>query len=902
MGVLTYLTPQQVLINTPTVLEGTYDPQQIAKVSVAAEDRFPLPVTVNASEGLWRVHLDRGFNQAGIRWFRLKGTNSEDQVVGDRTFYVTVNARPLITADDLKLTLSQRTWFKAAPIQSNQLDEHQKIRLEAGETLRLRRYTLEGNHLGVELESRRSPVGTFGYLYEPHTKLEVGGLPFYFSEASLPEPPPGTLLLWVTHDTKIKQIPESSSLLSEGQQAELLKGQVFFITGYACVSGHYRVSLVDDMTIPGFGNSGFLYNLHVRLSQDSTWLAYNDEQVAMTVLRPTDFKKRPADSATLSDSEKVGLPATRIYGVERYEWEASYLKLTLTENFPGFGRTGYVSPDYVEFQKTGRPFLIAPTLNYTGPNEVLVKTPTTLNGRFDRNQVTSISVVAEDKFSLPVTLNTSDGTWQVALENGFQDEGLRWLRLRGSDANGATVHNEILYITVTTDAETLGDPLTLTILEKTWFKVAPLDSNRLDAGQLLELQAGLELEVEQYAYIDGHLQVRLTQPLNPIGEFGYLYEPHVQLRKGDRPFVFQVSNLPEVPTQAQLLITRNTHIKTSTEPEATLPANVKARLLKGQTFAIRGYASIAGHFRVTLTESIPGFGNIGYVFWQHVELVRDGKSLPYDPEALTVTMRQQTILKRRPVPSGDLSRDDRVTLPLGRVYGVSSYATDPESNHVRVALTEELPGYGNTGYLFLDHVWVRRGADGVELSPPPAPTPAPVPPPSTLPSRKELNVPYFSQRDNPEYSWATCNPTSAAMVLYYYGVRPTVRRLLSDELFQWIVRRYGIGGQTDHGALSEVIRAYGYRTTFSTRRRWAEIDKEIAEGRPVVLPGYFTATGHVVTVIGYTPSGLIVNDPWGNALTGYRDTYGARLFYPNGFLLDKCGRDGDLWAHFIYPN
>ncbi|WP_159787026.1 hypothetical protein [Sodalinema gerasimenkoae] len=381
MGVLTYLTPQQVLINTPTVLEGTYNPQQIAKVSVAAEDRFPLPVTVNASEGLWRVQLNNGFNQAGIRWFRLKGTNSDGQVVGDRTFHVTVSQKPLIEADDLKLTLKQRTWFKAAPSQSNQLADHQKIRLEAGETLRLRRYTLEGNHLGVELESRRSPVGTFGYLYEPHTRLEVGGLPFYFTEASLPEPPSGTLLLWVTHDTRIKQIPESSTLLSPGQQAELLKGQVFFIRGYACVSGHYRVSLVDDMAIPGFGNSGFLYNLHVRINQDSTWLAFDPNQVVMTILRETHFKKRPADSATLSDSEKVSLPPTRIYGVQRYEWEASYLKLTLTENFPGFGQTGYVSPDFVEFQKSGRPFLIAPTLNYTGPNEVLVKTSTTLTGR-----------------------------------------------------------------------------------------------------------------------------------------------------------------------------------------------------------------------------------------------------------------------------------------------------------------------------------------------------------------------------------------------------------------------------------------------------------------------------------------------------------------------------------------
>ena len=429
----------------------------------------------------------------------------------------------------------------------------------------------------------------------------------------------------------------------------------------------------------------------------------------MTILRETHFKRRPADSATLSDSEKVTLRATNIYGVRRYEWEASYLKLTLTENFPGFGQSGYVSPDFVEFQKTGRPFLIAPTLNYTGPTEVLVRTPTTLTGRFDRNQVTSISVVAEDRFSLPVTLNASQGTWQVRLNNGFQDEGLRWLRLRGTNANGATVHNQILYITVTTDSETLGEPLTLKTRRQTWFKVAPRDSASLENSQKLQLQGDLEVQVEQYAYIDGHLQVRLTQPLNPIGRFGYLFEPHVELRKGDRPFVFQVSNLPEVPAQAQLLVTHNTYIKTSTEPASTLPANVKARLLKGQAFAIRGYASIAGHFRVTLTESIPGFGNIGYLFWQHVELIRDGKSLPYDPQALTVTMRQQTVLKRRPVPSGELSSNDRTTLPLGRVYGVNSYQTHPESNHVRVALTEELPGYGNTGYLFADHVWVRRG-------------------------------------------------------------------------------------------------------------------------------------------------------------------------------------------------
>lgn len=887
MGVLTYLEPQEVLVNAPTVLRGTYDPQQIAKVSVSAEDRFPLPVVLVPSEGTWQVQLDRGLTTAGIRWFRLKGTSSSGEVVGDRRFYVTVSDNRLLRANSLSLQLNQQTWFKAAPISSSDLSDTQKIRLNAGETLRVRRYNLRGNHLGVELESRRSPVGTFGYIYEPHAQLFVGGLPFYFREDSLPEAPPGTLLLWITQDTVFKKMPESSTLLPASQQAKLLNGQVFFITGYACVNNHFRVTTIPEMEIPNFGNVGFLYNLHVRLNQNGTWLAYDPDQLTLTVLRDTLLKKRPADSSVLPESDVVSLPATRIYGVSRYEWEASHIKVTLTETFPGVGSTGYLFPDFIELEKSGAPVSVSPTLSYTGAAEVLVKQPTTLTGRYDPSVVTSVSVVAEDKYPLPVSLNRSEGTWSVRLEQGFQEAGLRWLRLKGSDSSGTTVDNQVVYITVSADPLTVGENLTLRTRQNTLFKVAPMDGDRLSREQQLEIPAGTPFNLRSYGYLDGHLQVRLNTSLLPIGDFGYFYEPHVEVRKGDRTLVFDIEDMPDIPVTAQILITTTTHIKISTVSAASLPRNQKARLVQGQNFGVRGYASIAGHFRVTLSESIPGFGNVGYIYAGHSQLIGDGATIPYDPNALTLTVLQQTAFKRRPVESSQLSSSDKTTLPLGRVYGINSYAT--ESGHIRAALTEELPGYGNTGYVFPEHVWIRKGGVTIDLFP-------------KLPDRKELNVPYFSQRDNPSYSWATCNTTAIAMVLYYYGLRPTYSSQLEEELFQWIVRRYGVGAQTNHAILTEMIRAYGYRTNFSTTRRWAEIDKEIAEGRPVVLPGYFTATGHIVTVIGYSPSGLIVHDPWGNALTGYQNTYGARLLYPNAYLLDKSGRDGDVWGHFIYPD
>lgn len=523
----------------------------------------------------------------------------------------------------------------------------------------------------------------------------------------------------------------------------------------------------------------------------------------------------------------------------------------------------------------------AALLTYSGPREVLVNQATVLKGSFKAPQVAKVSVVAEDKYPLNVTVDAGAAQWQVKLDKGFQSAGTRWLRLKGTDGAGKVVANEVIYITVSTDSLTIGQSLQVKVLQETFFKACPFDSAKLGASQKVLVKAGQTFEVKRYGFIDGHLKLELNPAIAPIGNFGYFYEGHVQLSKGNQVLKFSLEDVPNIPLSAQMLVTKTTLLKAKVADSSNLAANQKTELLQGQTLQITGYACIAGHFRVSLASPIQGYGDSGYVYWEHVQLKKNGKPISYETDALTVTALKSTVLKKRPVDSAQLGAQEKYTLPGGTFYGLSSYAL--EDGHIKVALTEELPQFGNTGYVFPDFVQLKRG--GKPFNP--------------FPPQVELNVPYFSQRDNPRYPWATCNVTSIAMVLYYYGLRSKYGGQLEDELLQWCFNYAGEGSQTDNAVMSEMIKAYGFKTSFSTTRKWSEVKQELTNRRPVVLGGLFTHGGHIITVIGYTPKGYIVNDPWGDALSGYYDTEGRKLLYPYGYVDEVAGPDGGVWAHFI---
>jgi len=876
--ILSYLGPQEIEANRAAVLVGSFDKNLVAAIS-AAEGSKTLNVGRNPSTGIWNISLEKGFDSAGTRTVQVRATDKTGKVIGQQTINIKVNPASQSPAQILTLITLRDTAFKVGTLPASNLNNQQKADIPAGKTYQIRDYELEDGHLNVQLNNPIPPVGTSGFLYEKHVLITKGAKILIFDRAQLPASPPGMQLLWVIKKTWLKLTPGDSATLGQAQKLQLNQGETFNILGYACVENHFRVTF--DRAVPNLGNSGFLYSQHVQILRDGRGIQFDRNAVTMTVIKTTVLKKRPANAASLQPQEKITLPAGMIYGIAGFSIEQSHIKVSLTENLPQFGNTGFIYPDFVQFSRGGKSFNPAVNLTYQGPTEVLVNGPIVLRGSFDKQQAAKVEVIAEDKFALSVTLNQQASTWQVNLPKGFSVAGSRWFRLRATDSKGNVTGSQIIYITVSSDPLTVGKGLTLKIVSDTLFKVAPLDSSRLDNQQKVLVKAGQTLAVSKYGFIDGHLKVVVDSPISPVGTFGYFYEPDVQLAKGNKILKFDLADVPNSNVSAQLLVTQTTQIKGQPEDSSKLPANQVADLILGSTYAITGYACILGHFRVTLAESIPGFGKIGFIYWQDVKIKKDGKEVPFDPGALTMTMLQATVFKKRPVDSATLKDTEKNTLPLGRVYGVESYGL--EGDHLKVSLTEELPNLGNTGYVFPSFVQFKRGDKIFDPAP----------------NNVELNVPYFSQRDNPRFDWSTCNVTSIAMVLYYYGLRSKWGGQLEDELLQWCFDYAGQGSQTDHSVLSALIQAYGYKTSFSTTRNWADVRSELLNRRPVVLAGDFTASGHILTLIGYNSQGYIVQDPWGDALTGYSDTEGRKLMYPYSYVNQVAGPDGNVWAHFI---
>lgn len=877
-SIVTYLGPQEIEANRAAALVGIFDKNRVAGIS-ATEGTNALNVEINLSTGTWSIGLAKGFDNPGIRTLQVKATDKTGKVIGEQTFNIKVNPATNSALPLLMLVVLQNTKFKAGTIASASLNDQQKADTIAGQTYMLADYELDDRHLRVELNNPISPVGKSGYFYEEHVLLTKGAKVLRFDRTDLPTPPPGMQLLWVVKKSKLKLSPADSATLSSTQKVDLSQGETFNILGYACMENHFRVTF--DRPIPNLGTSGFLYSQHVQILQNGRGIPFDTNAVTMTVLKTTVFKKRPANAATLQPQEKITLPAGIIYGISGFSIEQGHIKVSLTENLPPFGNTGFIFPDFVQFARGGKSFNPAPNLTYQGPTEVLLNQTIALSGTFDKQEAVKVEVIAEDKLPLNVTLNQTAGTWQVNLAKGFSTPGARWLRLRATDSKGNVTGSQIIYITVSSDPLTVGKDLTLKIVSDTLFKVAPVDSSRLDNQQKVLVKAGQTLIVNKYGFIDGHLKVVLDAAITPIGTFGYFYEPDVQLAKGTKILKFDLADVPNTNISAQLLVTQTTQIKASPEDSPKLPANQVADLILGSTYAITGYACILGHFRVTLAESIPDFGNVGFIYWRHVQIKKLNKEITFDPDALTVTMLQPTVFKKRPVDANQLSATERTTLPLGRVYGVESYGL--EGNHLKISLTEELPNFGNTGFVVPTSIQFKRGDKVFD----------------PIPNNVELNVPYFSQRDNPRFDWSTCNVTAIAMVLYYYGVRSKWGGQLEDELLQWCFDYAGQGSQTDHNVLSALIKAYGFKTSFSATRKWADLRSELLNRRPVVLAGDFTASGHIITLIGYNSEGYIVQDPWGDALTGYRDTEGRKLMYPYNYMNQVAGPDGNIWAHFI---
>ena len=166
--------------------------------------------------------------------------------------------------------------------------------------------------------------------------------------------------------------------------------------------------------------------------------------------------------------------------------------------------------------------------------------------------------------------------------------------------------------------------------------------------------------------------------------------------------------------------------------------------------------------------------------------------------------------------------------------------------------------------------------------------PGPVVPPSN-----PLSVPYYSQRDyGGPLAWSICGCTSVAMVLSYWGVKIDP---------DGVLKGWGKESCQSPPGCEGVFEANKLKASHTYKGTWKEIRDQIDQGRPVVIHGRFTGSGHIIVIIGYDEKGYWCNDPAGKWAQVNGDSYadnpknGAKVYYKEEAMWSACGGDGDVW-------
>lgn len=166
--------------------------------------------------------------------------------------------------------------------------------------------------------------------------------------------------------------------------------------------------------------------------------------------------------------------------------------------------------------------------------------------------------------------------------------------------------------------------------------------------------------------------------------------------------------------------------------------------------------------------------------------------------------------------------------------------------------------------------------------------------PNTPPEPKGivLNVPYYPQTDNYALPDSTCNSSACAMCLKYFkpGSLPSSAR--GDD--HYLKKVLTEGNSTDHGVQTRVLESYGLKSSFHYDLGFDDLDRELKEGRPVVLGILHRGPesspyggGHMIVVIGKMENGdYLIHDPYGSIYDGYSGpvTNGRKVVYSRKML------------------
>lgn len=288
----------------------------------------------------------------------------------------------------------------------------------------------------------------------------------------------------------------------------------------------------------------------------------------------------------------------------------------------------------------------------------------------------------------------------------------------------------------------------------------------------------------------------------------------------------------------------------------------------------------------------------GHLWRQGHEQLNGTAVPPCELQILEATT--ETFLKKENVDSSLLAPNQLVPVEGGKQYKIEKVLeTTASGNAMRVQLA-----YGaGDWWLFKPH-WKSATATAAAAE---LPTAGPRPERLVDPTKPHLlNIPYFSQLDNLENPFGSCNVTCVAMCLTYLGMLRKPGTQLEDELYRKMEQ---LGwSRHDPNDLMTLINSFpGYKDIFRPNGSFKDIQTSIDAGNPVILHGYFTKFGHIIVVCGYDDKGFIVNDPYGEYFScGYDNSHsGEKIHYSYSLIGRTCSPESqanprNIWYHTLF--
>ncbi len=283
----------------------------------------------------------------------------------------------------------------------------------------------------------------------------------------------------------------------------------------------------------------------------------------------------------------------------------------------------------------------------------------------------------------------------------------------------------------------------LRIRQDTLFKLRPEPGSTLAAEEIYSVKAGTTFEIQSYAYadangpFDGHIKFALKNTNIRNLNTWFVYSLHAQV-EFDGKVVYPQEDQENLPV---LYVTRDTLLKRRPLQSSNLSADETYAIKSGTSYSLHSYAyadaqgDFSSHIRFALRYEKDYLRGLStwYIYDQHGYIEYDGQVVypPEDPNTPVLRINSNTLFKRRPLDSSQLTASEVVSVQAGTAFKLQSYAYADSSGsfnrHIKFALKYEKDyiQYLSTWYVYDGHAQVEIRGKVVYPLPKPAPAPTP---------------------------------------------------------------------------------------------------------------------------------------------------------------------------------